>query len=165
MSFFPRHNNFFIKSVKTGLVISAYDNDEGDYLVIQPQVETDNAHQLWTYMDGYLFNKRYSFVIDIKGGDLIPGQDIVQFTRKRTMSQNQRWEHRDGFIYAICDPRIVLDLKSKGEETGAYLCSAIKSKESETQQWAVQEFKEPPAAPAVPVAEVTQEVREIEEAE
>ncbi|KAI9476501.1 MAG: hypothetical protein EXX96DRAFT_577376 [Benjaminiella poitrasii] len=136
---FPKHGYFYIKSQKTGFVVSNNDDDEaGSQLVIKPQ--TKDETELWSFELGYLINKKTLFVMDIEGGDLRSDKNVLQYERKKTMAHNQRWGIRDGFIYAAADPRIVLD--SNEEEESTLFVTTRKLEENELQQWYLEPYTE-----------------------
>ncbi|KAI8975527.1 hypothetical protein BDF20DRAFT_822229, partial [Mycotypha africana] len=94
--------------------------------------------QLWMFEDGYLVNRKTSLVIDIEGGDLRCDQKVIQYDRKKTMAHNQRWQIRDGFIYAVADPRLVLTLKN--EDGSRCFVSYRNLEDSELQQWYIEPY-------------------------
>ncbi|KAI8879764.1 carbohydrate-binding module family 13 protein [Backusella circina FSU 941] len=140
---FPRHGYFFIKSAQSDLYIYINGNDEADTKVIigpKKEDEEDIDYQLWKHENGFVVNKKTNLVMDLEGGDLKSGQKIVQYDRKKTMAHNQRWNIRDGYIYASADPRLVLD--TKDEEEGLKVYSEVKKTEDNgSQQWVVEPFQ------------------------
>lgn len=135
---FPTQGAFYIKSQKNGLYLSIDGEDEaGSKIITGPK--TDDGSQLWSFENGYLISKKTSFVMDIEGGDLKSDKNILQYNRKKTMAHNQRFGIRDGFIYAVADPRLVIDAK---DEEGAYITIATrKLEENDHQQWYLEPYE------------------------
>ncbi|KAI7851067.1 ricin B lectin domain-containing protein [Circinella umbellata] len=144
MAGFPVDSYFYIKSQKNELVLDIDDGktEPGANLIMYSQKDhdaEDNDNQLWRYDDGFLTNKKSGLVLDISGGDLKADKDIVQYGRKLTMTGNQRFGYRDGFIYARADPRLVLDIKGGEDAEGTrVLLYKRKESENENQQWIVE---------------------------
>ncbi|KAI9338436.1 hypothetical protein BD770DRAFT_400708 [Pilaira anomala] len=135
---FPKHGYFYLKCLKNGLVISVNrDNDVGSKLVAETK-KTDDDSQLWTFEDGCLVSKYTSLVMDIEGGDLMPDSRVLQYGRKKTMAHNQRWGIRDGFVYTVADPRLVLVAEDTAE---SYVRINIKSEENDLQQWYLEPYQ------------------------
>ncbi|KAI9493242.1 ricin B lectin domain-containing protein [Zychaea mexicana] len=141
---FPVDGFFYIKSQKNGLVLDIDDGktDPGASLIMWSQKAADaedNDNQLWRYADGFVTNKKSGLVLDISGGDLKSDKQIVQYPRKLTMTSNQRFGLRDGFIYARADPRLVLDIRGDDDAEGAkVLLYKRKEAENDNQQWVVE---------------------------
>ncbi|CAO3646537.1 unnamed protein product [Mucor hiemalis] len=135
---FPTQGAFFIKSQKNGLYLSINGEDEaGSRIITGPK--TDDGSQLWSFENGYLISQKTSFVMDIEGGDLKSDKKILQYNRKKTMAHNQRFGIRDGFIYAVADPRLVLD--AKDEEGSHIIISTRKLEENDLQQWYLEPYE------------------------
>ncbi|KAI8880714.1 carbohydrate-binding module family 13 protein [Backusella circina FSU 941] len=133
---FPNDSYFILRSQKNGHVLYVDDSTKaGANVIVGPQDEEVIDSQLWTFDNGYLINKKSSLVMDIEGGDLKSDKKILQYDRKKTMAHNQRWGIRDGFIYAVADPRVVLDSKD-GEEGTKILAAYKKLEENDSQLWA-----------------------------
>ncbi|KAI7877326.1 uncharacterized protein EV154DRAFT_62178 [Mucor mucedo] len=135
---FPSEGYFYVKSQKNGLFVSVDGEDEaGSKLVTGPKGDDDS--QLWSYENGYLVSKQTAMVMDIEGGDLKSDKRVLQFNRKKTMTHNQRWGIRDGFVYVVADPRLVLDTQ---EDEGSYITVAVKkSEENDLQQWYLEPYE------------------------
>ncbi|KAG1446551.1 hypothetical protein G6F46_011587 [Rhizopus delemar] len=121
MTGFPNGQYFFIKSRANGKVLDVYMGETTDdsNIIIWPQKpDDDNDNQLWRAEDGFLINKRSQLVMDIRGGDL--------------KAHNQRFGYRDGYIYCLADPRLVLDIRGGGSKEGTKII-LYKRKESDNQ--------------------------------
>ncbi|KAI8991560.1 ricin B lectin domain-containing protein, partial [Mycotypha africana] len=97
---------------------------------------------LWRWENGYLINKKSGLVMDIRGGNLLSDSYIVQYDRKMTQAHNQRWGYRDGYIYCLADPRLVLDIRGGGHKEGTRICLYTRkdSDDNENQQWIVEPY-------------------------
>ncbi|KAI8642533.1 hypothetical protein BD408DRAFT_482715 [Parasitella parasitica] len=104
-------------------------NIAGSKLIIKPQ--------LWTFENGYLVSKKTSFVMDIEGGDLRSDKKVLQYSRKKTMAHNQRWGIRDGFIYAVADPSLVLECQDNDDDVRVNR----KTNDKEHQQWYIELYE------------------------
>ncbi|KAI9274583.1 ricin B lectin domain-containing protein [Phascolomyces articulosus] len=141
---FPVEGYFYIKSQTSNLVLDIDDGktDPGANLIVYSQKDhdaEDNDNQLWRYDDGFLTNKKSGLVLDVSGGDLKADKDIVQYGRKLTMTGNQRFGLRDGFIYARADPRLVLDIKGGESSEGTQvLLYKRKENDNDNQQWTIE---------------------------
>ncbi|KAL9559990.1 hypothetical protein PS6_000475 [Mucor atramentarius] len=153
---FPNEGYFFLKSQKTGLVLDINGEDEaGSKLVIRPKGdESEVDNQLWTFEQGYLISKKTSFGMEKKNkkkvkkdgklmifldGDLRSDKRVLQFERKKTMAHNQRWGIRDGFVYPVADPRLVLDTK---EDSGSEVTVTYRrTEDNDLQQWYLEPFE------------------------
>ncbi|SAM06504.1 hypothetical protein [Absidia glauca] len=67
----------------------------------------------WGFIeDGFLINKHSGKVIDIRGGPIVEGARIIQYSQKvMADAQNQRWGYNKGYLYVLSDPRFVLDVR------------------------------------------------------
>ncbi|KAI7901144.1 uncharacterized protein BX663DRAFT_515090 [Cokeromyces recurvatus] len=137
---FPKVGYFYIKSQKTGFVISTNDEDEAGTKLVIKSKNSGTDYELWSFESGYLVNKMNLFVMDIQGGDIRSGQNVLQYERKKTMAHNQRWGLRDGFIYVVADPRIVLE--STEEEESYLFVNARKLEDNDFQQWYIEPYTE-----------------------
>ncbi|KAI8074362.1 uncharacterized protein B0P05DRAFT_548257 [Gilbertella persicaria] len=137
---FPSEKYFYIQSRKSGLVLSCDGQEEtGSKLVIRPKAEDDES-QLWKYEHGFLVCKKTLLVMDIAGGDLKVDSKVLQYNRKKTMTHNQRWGMRDHFIYAVADPRLVLNAKE--EEGSNIVVSTRILEDNDHQQWDIEVYQE-----------------------
>ncbi|ORE15077.1 hypothetical protein BCV71DRAFT_186088 [Rhizopus microsporus] len=131
---FLKDKAFYIASKKTGLVLSTNGyTEEGTKITVQ--------NKLWQFENGFLINKSSSLVLDIIGGDLRVGQKVNLWGRKKTMTHNQRWGIRDGYIYALADPRLVLDLEVTYEGTHI-VTNSRRVENNDLQQWTLIPFAE-----------------------
>ncbi|CEI95919.1 hypothetical protein G6F70_001921 [Rhizopus microsporus] len=139
---FLKDKAFYIASKKTGLVLSTNGyTEEGTKITVQNK--TGEEHELWQFENGFLINKSSSLVLDIIGGDLRVGQKVNLWGRKKTMTHNQRWGIRDGYIYALADPRLVLDLEGDCEDEGTHIVTNSRRVENnDLQQWTLIPFAE-----------------------
>ncbi|CDS03748.1 hypothetical protein LRAMOSA01149 [Lichtheimia ramosa] len=145
MSGFPVDTYFTIKSQKNSslLAVKAGSTDSAANVVIAAQNDDDIDSQLWTYDDGFLTNKKSGLVLDVAGGDLKSEANVIQYERKMTMTLNQRFGHRDGFIYARADPRLVLDIKGAEDKdnTSVILYKRKTDIDNANQQWQVEPYE------------------------
>ncbi|KAG2204350.1 hypothetical protein INT47_009392 [Mucor saturninus] len=132
---FPSEGYFYVKSQKNGLFVSVDGEDEGD----------DDSQKVYSCgvmkMDIWFLSKLQwaSIMMDIEGGDLKSDKRVLQYNRKKTMTHNQRWGIRDGFVYVVADPRLVLDTQ---EDEGSYITVAVKkSEENDLQQWYLEPYE------------------------
>ncbi|RCH86057.1 Altered inheritance of mitochondria protein 1 [Rhizopus azygosporus] len=145
---FLKDKAFYIVSKKTGLVLSTNGyTEEGSKITVQNKVsycyQTGEEHELWQFESGFLINKSSSLVLDIIGGDLRVGQKVNLWGRKKTMAHNQRWGIRDGYIYALADPRLVLDIEGDCEDEGTHIVTNSRRVENhDLQQWTLIPFTE-----------------------
>ncbi|CEP07761.1 hypothetical protein [Parasitella parasitica] len=119
----------------------------GTKLIIKPKKPQSDDHeldnQLWTFENGYLVSKKTSFgmkiyaFMDIEGGDLRSDKKVLQYSRKKTMAHNQRWGIRDGFIYAVADPSLVLEHQENDDEVHV----SRKTEDGKHQQWNIQLYE------------------------
>ncbi|KAG2230468.1 hypothetical protein INT48_003016 [Thamnidium elegans] len=117
MSGFPQNQYFYIKSRNSDSVMDVYmgETTVDSNVIIWPKKDTDdNDNQLWRSEDGFLINKKSNL----------------------GKAHNQRFGYRDGFIYCLADPRLVLDIKGGGSKEGTKVI-LYKRKETdfENQQW------------------------------
>ncbi|KAI8337940.1 ricin B lectin domain-containing protein [Chlamydoabsidia padenii] len=87
-------------------------------------LKDDATILLWTpkHNNGFLINKHSGKVVDIRGGPIVEGARIIQYSQKLVAdAQNQRWGYnsKEGYIYVLSDPRFVLDVR--GMEDGSRL--------------------------------------------
>ncbi|ORZ01887.1 ricin B lectin domain-containing protein [Absidia repens] len=168
MSEFPIDTYFYIKNKKTNTVLDVYDGatTEGAHIIMWPQASgkkkgslpetisyrgvlyrtkmNDNDNQLWRCEDGYLINMKSKLVLDVRGGDLKADTLIVQYGRKTTAAQNQRFGFRDGYLYVLADPQLVFDIKGKSNKDGAKLIlNQRTNQDNEYQQWMFEPFTAP----------------------
>lgn len=90
---------FYIRNVKTGLVLDVLNNAKTDGPIIQyrakrPPENADN--QLWSFgygLDTTIVNKNSGLVLDVLGNSTAPGAAIIQHPAKRPPenTENQRW--------------------------------------------------------------------------
>ncbi|ORX62783.1 ricin B-like lectin [Hesseltinella vesiculosa] len=143
---FPQDTYFYIKSVKTGLVLDVFDGQMGDdaCIITWPQKMNDNDNQLWSFENGFLTNYKSKRVLDIRGGDLKSDCAVVQYAKKSTKVHNQRFGFRDGYIYVISEPRLVFDIKGGSDKQGTGLIVYKKKTHGhENQQWELEPFEQP----------------------
>ncbi|KAI8140708.1 ricin B lectin domain-containing protein [Fennellomyces sp. T-0311] len=136
---FPEDCYFYIKSLQSGMV---FDIDNGSTeptaaLIVYSQKDhdaEDNDNQLWRYDDGYIINKKSGHVLDISGGDLKADAEVIQYGRKLTMTSNQRFGLRDGYIYARADPRLVLSVRADSNDPGSKVSLTARKTDSNRHQ-------------------------------
>ncbi|KAI8074123.1 ricin B lectin domain-containing protein [Gongronella butleri] len=135
---FPTGTHFYIKSAKTGTVLDVFDgqtNDDANIILWQQKMH-DNDNQLWSFEDGFLVNYKS------QRGDLKSDSAIVQYAKKQTKTHNQRFGYRDGYIYALADPRLVFDIKGGSDKQGTRLIIyKKKSSDHDNQQWVLEPFE------------------------
>ncbi|RUP51979.1 hypothetical protein BC936DRAFT_143865, partial [Jimgerdemannia flammicorona] len=99
---------FFITSGANGLVLDIKNASKkpDQALVVSKQKHHDNDSQLWSCDNDFIINKNSGL------GQVLSNKQIIQYNRKLTQAaHNQRWGYRDGFIYSLADPNLVLDIK------------------------------------------------------
>ncbi|OZJ03232.1 hypothetical protein BZG36_03448 [Bifiguratus adelaidae] len=130
---------FYIKSRKHHMCLDVEGGSkrEDTPIVVWPQKRHNRENQLWTYEDGFLVNVASRLVIDVRGGALKPVAQIIQYSRKLMQSaHNQRWTFREGYIYPIVDPALVLDIRGdSGDEGAAVILYQRQRGEKLNQMW------------------------------
>ncbi|KAI8997553.1 ricin B lectin domain-containing protein [Pilobolus umbonatus] len=142
MSGFPTNQYFFIKSCGNDCVLDVYMGEttiNSNIITWPKKPYGDQENQLWRCENGFLLNKKSGLVLDVRGGDLQSDKPIVQYTRKITMAHNQRFGFRDGYIYCLADPRLVLDVKKGSKKDGAkVILYKRKDADHSNQQWVIE---------------------------
>ncbi|OZJ04138.1 hypothetical protein BZG36_02836 [Bifiguratus adelaidae] len=116
---------FYIKSRKHGQVVDIEGEDKNDGKVVMKSQKHDEARdsQLWYYSEGFIVSKLSGKVLDVRGGTLTKKDSfkfICTYDRKIIASaDNQQWEYRDGFIFLLSDPHVVLDIRGDSDAEGA----------------------------------------------
>ncbi|CAO3687991.1 unnamed protein product [Rhizopus microsporus] len=120
---FPE-NWFFIRSkADSSLVLTVSDRKEGSKLILA-KLDTKNfRRQLWHVQDEEcLANLETGYVIDIAGGALNPGSDVIQWHEKflKRQRKNQIWGlTADGHLHPKSRPGLVLGPKGNKAIDGA----------------------------------------------
>ncbi|CEG67486.1 hypothetical protein RMATCC62417_03911 [Rhizopus microsporus] len=120
---FPE-NWFFIRSkADSSLVLTVSDRKEGSKLILA-KLDTKNfRRQLWHVQDEEcLANLETGYVIDIAGGALNPGSDVIQWHEKflKRQRKNQIWGLTvDGHLHPKSRPGLVLGPKGNKAVDGA----------------------------------------------
>lgn len=70
-------------------------------------------NQLWRYENGYFINAKSAKVLDIRGGEMQPESQIIQYAQKMVEeAANQRWAiDEEGYIFCEARPDLVLDIQ------------------------------------------------------
>lgn len=89
-------------------------------IIVYTQKGEDCLNQLWYYEDGYFINAKSAKVLDIRGGQMDPEAEIIQYAQKMTEeAANQRWGiDGDGYIYCEAREDLVLDIQGGEDEDG-----------------------------------------------
>ncbi|KAI7877845.1 ricin B-like lectin [Lichtheimia hyalospora FSU 10163] len=123
------------------------------------------AYQLWRFEGGYLINQKSNLVMDIRGGkhtmvyekkmewdsnmqaligDITSDKPIIQYDRKMTAAENQRWAYSNGFVHVASNPRLVLDIKGGSDKKGTkVILYERKDSDNANQQWTIEPFGQP----------------------
>ncbi|KAF9904817.1 hypothetical protein EC991_002321, partial [Linnemannia zychae] len=130
---------FFIKSSATGLVMDleagwiTSPTDVGAYISMKKQRSLDDAdkslleRQLWRYEDGYFFNRRTGYVIDIYGRSAVVGVKLIQqhkATTEEDGQHNQLWNVVDGNIQLLHNPKLIINVESNKDSSRVQLVEA-----------------------------------------
>jgi hypothetical protein len=54
---------------------------------------------------------QFALVIDVRGGALQQGKPLIQYAMKPGLARNQRWMYKDGFIFPMAAPDLVIDIR------------------------------------------------------
>ncbi|KAF7721215.1 hypothetical protein EC973_005100, partial [Apophysomyces ossiformis] len=134
-------NWFFIRSKDdSSLIVTVSDAKEGAKLKLAKLDFKIFRRQLWQYRDdGCLANMESDYVIDVAGGKLMPGCDVIQYHEKflRRSRKNQQWGLSvDGHIHPQSRPGLVLSPKGNQVKEGIDLQISARGQLSNTyQQW------------------------------
>ncbi|EIE89124.1 hypothetical protein RO3G_13835 [Rhizopus delemar RA 99-880] len=120
---FPQ-NWFYVRSkADSSLVLTAPDKKEGSKLTLSKIDYKIFRRQLWHVEDNdCLINLDSNYVIDVAGGALEAGSDIIQWHKKflKRQRKNQIWGLSvDGHIRSKAHPGLVLGAKGNRAEDGA----------------------------------------------
>ncbi|KAF9107960.1 hypothetical protein BGX29_004073, partial [Mortierella sp. GBA35] len=130
---------FFIKSSSTGLVMDleagwiTSPTDVGAYISMKKQrslEDTDKSlleRQLWRYEDGYFFNRRTGYVIDIYGRSAVVGVKLIQqhkATTEEDGQHNQLWNVVDGNIQLLHNPKLIINVETNKDGSRVQLVEA-----------------------------------------
>ncbi|KAI7887470.1 ricin B-like lectin [Lichtheimia hyalospora FSU 10163] len=134
---------FYLRSRFSGKVIDvdgASLKNDAKVLIWTPKHNDDRDNQLWYYQDGFIVNKHSNKVLDVRGGNLEENMPIIQYDRKLVVdAQNQRWGYsREGYIYILDDPHMVIDVRGGSGDDGARLVlkrRKVMLNEDLSQQW------------------------------
>ncbi|KAF9933124.1 hypothetical protein FBU30_006448, partial [Linnemannia zychae] len=130
---------FYIKSNATGLVMDleagwiTAPTDVGAYISMKKQrslEDTDKSlleRQLWRYEDGYFFNRKTGYVIDIYGRSAVVGVKLIQ-QHKATVEEdgmhNQLWTVVNGNIQLLHNPKLIINVESNKDGSRVQLVEA-----------------------------------------
>ncbi|KAI8997486.1 hypothetical protein BDB01DRAFT_735435 [Pilobolus umbonatus] len=121
---FPQ-NWFFIRStVDKSFVITAPNKKKGSKLTLSRLDFTIFRRQLWRYQDGCLVSLESGYVMDVAGGALNAGSEIIQYSENflARNRKNQTWGlSTDGHIHPKSRPGVVLTIKNNSAVEGATL--------------------------------------------
>ncbi|KAF9547918.1 hypothetical protein EC957_007645, partial [Mortierella hygrophila] len=127
---------FFIKSSATGLVMDleagwiTSPTDAGAYIAMKKQrslEDTDKSlleRQLWRFEDGYFFNRRTGYVIDIYGRSAVVGVKLIQQHKATTEEDGQHsqlWNVVDGNIQLLHNPKLIINVESNKDSSRVQL--------------------------------------------
>ncbi|KAG0168299.1 hypothetical protein DFQ28_004983 [Apophysomyces sp. BC1034] len=132
---------FYIRSkADEKLVVTTTSTKDGTKLVLAKIDFKIFRRQLWHYRDdGCLANLESNYVIDVAGGALLPGGDVIQSREAffKMNRKNQLWGLSvNGHIHTKARPGLVLGPKGTGVVDGAELHLEARGVLSdETQQW------------------------------
>lgn len=115
---------FYVRSkADSSLVLTAPDKKEGSKLTLSKIDYKIFRRQLWHVEDNdCLINLDSNYVIDVAGGALEAGSDIIQWHKKflKRQRKNQIWGLSvDGHIRSKAHPGLVLGAKGNRAEDGA----------------------------------------------
>lgn len=123
---FPK-DPFFIRSKHDkSLVVTAKTTSQGEKLVLAKIDYKNYKKQLWTSdpSDGSLDNVETKLVMDVAGGKLMPGCNVIQYHEKHMWRsrKNQQWGLSvDGHIHPLSRPSLALSPKNDEAKEGATL--------------------------------------------
>ncbi|KAI8972760.1 ricin B lectin domain-containing protein [Pilobolus umbonatus] len=138
---------FYIKSQFNGLVLDIEEGstEDGAKLIVWNQKWNGCDNQLWRIEDGYIINCKSAKVLDIAGGTMDSGNDIIQYSQKMTMeAANQRWDiDEDGYIACSVRPDLVLDIAGRTDEPGAavILYERREGEVASNQRWILEKYQ------------------------
>ncbi|KAI9283356.1 ricin B lectin domain-containing protein [Sporodiniella umbellata] len=111
---------FYIKSQFNGRVLDVEDGSTEDdaRIIVYTQKFDDNLNQLWRYESGYFINAKSAKAIDIRGGQMDPESEIIQYGQKEfEEAANQRWDiDEEGYIFNQARPDLVLDIQGAEDD-------------------------------------------------
>ncbi|RCI06379.1 hypothetical protein CU098_001837, partial [Rhizopus stolonifer] len=128
---------FFVKSQAHGLVLTVLETGVIAAEVEAAKLDTSNyARQLWKCENGYLVNKVSEMVLDIRGGSIVSGSTICQYTKKTENNQNQQWGLTvEGSIHPESNKNLVLTVKENELVRSALFLSEKKTADHKGQCW------------------------------
>ncbi|KAG0997133.1 hypothetical protein G6F28_003187 [Rhizopus arrhizus] len=134
-------NWFFVRSkADSSLVLTAPDEKEGSKLRLSKIDHKNFRHQLWHTEDGScIANLASGYVIDVAGGALNEGSNIIQYGEKffKSMRKNQMWGLSvDGHLHPQSRPGLVLAPKyNKALDGSEIQLSHRGALDAEYQRW------------------------------
>ncbi|KAG1449494.1 hypothetical protein G6F56_008626 [Rhizopus delemar] len=138
---------FYIKSQFNGRVLDVEDGSTEDDapIIVYSQKFDDNLNQLWRYEDGYFINYKSAKALDIRGGQMDPESQIIQYERKEyEEAANQRWGiDEEGYIFCEARPDLVLDIQGCEDEdcVPIILYERRDGEVSSNQRWILERFE------------------------
>ncbi|KAI8351202.1 hypothetical protein EDC96DRAFT_292308 [Choanephora cucurbitarum] len=137
---FPDSWFYICSKADKSLVLTAPSKKEGDKLILQKMDYKIFRRQLWHVQDdGCLVNLESDFVVDVAGGAIENGSNIIQWHQKflKRHRKNQIWALSvDGHIHPKNRPNYVLSVKDKNVAEGSDIQLHVRgSLDLEYQRW------------------------------
>jgi hypothetical protein len=101
---------------------------------------------LWHIENGYIINAKSAKTIDIRGGEMNPEAEIIQYAQKMTEeAANQKWViDEEGYIYSEARPDLVLDIQGREDDDAVpiILYNRRDGEVASNQRWVLEMFSE-----------------------
>jgi len=112
----PRGEHYFLVSDLNGLVLDVMGNSTADRTGLHMWTKTGAANQKFSFQNGMIFCGHSGKVLDVEGGNLKSGANVMQFPPHG--GPNQKWEiHKDGTI-RVAGTDLCLDIQGEVPDKG-----------------------------------------------
>ncbi|WP_194826266.1 RICIN domain-containing protein [Nocardia sp. XZ_19_231] len=137
---FPE-DSFYIRNVASNLVVDIEGGsaDAGAPAVVWDRKSTGDAHQLWTYDEGFLVNKNSGLVLEVvgyeSGSNIAAGTPVAQALRRESPeSLNQLWAYNYQMLMSY-DPKVTLTAREGNFTAGTAVVVDRTERDDPRQQW------------------------------